>query len=119
MALYDGVDMAQVMYGQNARHVPAFLYVQNQGDGVVSFVGGSALPAGSVHPLRYGSDRIHQLIIGEVVVRPHVVVATDTLGGHGLDGLILGHHNLGQMLARGEMLIGTEGQARAAGNGWL
>lgn len=118
MALYDGVDMARVMYGQNAVHVPAFFYVQNQGDGMVSFIGGSALP-GAVHPLRYGSERAHQLVIGEVIVRPHIIVATDTLQGLGMNGMMTTHHDLTAMLAKGEMVLGTEDQARTAGAGWL
>lgn len=100
-----GVDYAKVMFGENAHHVPAFLYVQAAGDGSVSFVGGSKLPAGCVHPLHYGSERTHQLIIGEIVVRPHQVIASDAGRGDGIGSLLLGHR-LDEFIERGEYLIG-------------
>jgi hypothetical protein len=103
------MDYARVLYGQNARHVPAWLYVQDAGDGLVSFVGASRVDD-AAHPLRYGSDRTHQLIVGEVIVRPHLVVATDALKGTGLAGLMTGAHDIDAMLDEGEYVI-----ARRAG----
>lgn len=102
--LYGGIEPVRIMFGQNARHVPAWLYVQHQGDGMVSFVGASNV--GDPHPLRYGSDRTHQFIVGEVIVRPHLVVATDTLRGLGLPGLATHDHDIAAMLRDGERLIG-------------
>lgn len=81
------------------------MYVQDVGDGIVSFVGGSRVGE-AAHPLRYGSDRTHQLVVGEIVVRPHFVVATDTLRGMGLAGLATHHHDIGKMLAEGERIVG-------------
>lgn len=105
--MYDGVDMTAVMFGANARHVPAWLYVQNQGPGMVSIVGASRVAnLAAAHPLRYGSDRAHQLVIGEIVIRPHVVIATDARRGDGLAALT-GDHNLREILAQGEILFGT------------
>jgi hypothetical protein len=112
MSLYDGIDTARLMFGENARHVPAWLYVQDAGNGVVTFVGSSSVtgtphprPAAGPHPLRYGSDRTHQLVIGELIVRPHLVVATDTLKGIGLPGLATHDHDIAAMLRNGEKLI--------------
>jgi hypothetical protein len=51
--LYGDVDMTRVMFGQHAVHVPAWLIVQDQGEGLVTFVGSSRLPVTN-HPLRYG-----------------------------------------------------------------
>ncbi len=96
------------MFGVNATHVPAWMFIQEQGDGLVSFVGASRVPPGQRHPLRYGSDRTHQLVIGEIVVRPHTVHATDDCRGAGLAGLAQGEHYLRQALA-GELLIGRPG----------
>ncbi|GGM52846.1 hypothetical protein ACFFX1_55310 [Dactylosporangium sucinum] len=102
--MHGNLDMAQVMFGENARHVPAWLYVQHQGDDMVSFVGASRV-AGH-HPLRYGSDRTHQFILGEIIVRPHLIVSTDALRGYGLSGLATSDHNPSEMLAAGEILLG-------------
>jgi hypothetical protein len=94
--------------GEHARRGPAWLYVQDHGPGLVSFVGASRIPTTPPqrHPLRYGSDRPHQFVLGEVIVRPRLVVATGTLVGTGLAGLAQGDHHLGRMLADGEVLLG-------------
>lgn len=105
MNLYDGIDTARLMYGENARHVPVWMYVQDGGNGMVTFVGASNV--GEPHPLRYGSVRTHQFIVGEVIVRPHLVVATDTLRGLGLAGLAMNDHDIPAMLRNGEKLMGA------------
>lgn len=84
------VDYTAALFGQNAVHVPAWLYVQDGGAGVVSFVGASRIADIGAHPLRFGSERTHQLVIGELVVRPHCVTGTDALRGEGLGSLMLG-----------------------------
>ncbi|MFG3710964.1 hypothetical protein [Micromonospora sp. NPDC047730] len=108
----DGVDMTKVMFGENARHVGAWMYVQNQGPSVVSFVGGSMAPAAARHPLRFGSERTHQFVLGELIVRPHLVIATDALRGSGLASLATSDHDFGRMLSSGEVLLGDPGAAR-------
>ncbi|HKT05668.1 MAG TPA: hypothetical protein VJT31_39650 [Rugosimonospora sp.] len=95
----------RILLGDNARHVPAWMYVQDQGKGVVSFVGASRVPDLAAHPLRYGSRRTHQFLVGELVVRPHMLLATDALRGTGLSNLVLGH-DVAAMLRQGEAIIG-------------
>jgi hypothetical protein len=101
-AIRDGSDENSIrfLFGEHARHVPMWMYVQNQGQGMVSFVGAS-----KSDELRYGSEREHQFILGELVVRPHLVIATDTLRGMGLSGLATGNHDLRAMLADGEITV--------------
>lgn len=99
------MDYTAAIFGANARHVPAWMYVQDQGNGIVSFAGCSRADV-SAHPLRYGSGRTHQFILGEIVVRPHLVVATDALRGEGLCNL-LSNHDFDRMLRDGEALIGA------------
>jgi hypothetical protein len=113
MSLYDGVDMTRVLYGEHARHVPAWLYVQDNGPGGVTFVGASNVTgthrtdqAAGPHPLRYGSERTHHLIVGEIIVRPHLVIATDALRGMGLSALATHDHDIEAMLRDGEKLVG-------------
>lgn len=91
------------LLGENAKHVPCWMYVQDQGEGLISFVGASSVKDG-IHPLRYGSQRTHQLIVGEMVARPHFVIATDALRGSGLAGLV-GGHQIDELLAHGEYVI--------------
>jgi hypothetical protein len=91
----------RAMFGEHALHVPAWLVVQDQGNGTVALVGASKMNA--PHPLRYGSERTHQLIIGELVVRPHRVVASDALRGNGLAALVANPFPLND----GEVLVET------------
>jgi len=110
--LYGDLDVAQIMFGANARHVPAWMYVQDAGAGTVSLVGASRV-AQPAHPLRYDSGRCHQFVIAELIVRPHLVVATDALRGSGLAGLATGGHDIGAMLTNGETVIETPEGRRA------
>lgn len=93
------LDYAKIMYGDKAVHVPAWVVVQDQGNGVVSFVGASR--GDGEHPLRFGSDLTHQLVVGEIIVRPHRVTASDACRGYGLEGLARDPHPL----AEGERII--------------
>jgi hypothetical protein len=74
----------KAMFGQHARHIPMWMKVQDQGDGTVIFAGSSKKGT----PIRYGSNRTHQLILGEMIVRPHLVCASDEFKGCGVDGLL-------------------------------
>lgn len=121
--LYGGGDeVVRLFWGRDARHVPAFLYVQDQGPGTVSFAGSSMTP-GQANPLRYGAPhwrdsrddpgyRAHHLIVGELIVRPHVVIATSALAGHGLAGLLTSAPDIEDMITggRGELVAGTSAQ---------
>ncbi|MGW1007505.1 hypothetical protein [Streptomyces sp. NPDC002520] len=102
--------LAHIALDAHARHVPAWMYVQNQGDGLVSFVGASRVPAGSEpHPLRYDSSRTHQLVVGELIVRPHYAIGTDVLRGQGLGGLATQSPDLARLVGRGEVLLDPYG----------
>lgn len=92
-----------IVLGPDDARVPAWCYLQDSGEGIVSFVGASKWPV--PHPLRFGSTRTHQFFNGEMILRPEFVVATDTLKGHGLAGLATHHHDLDRMVENGEFLI--------------
>jgi hypothetical protein len=104
-----GIDFVTALFGLNARHAPAWLYVQDHGkagnEAVVSFVGASRMP--EPHPLRFGSRRPHQFLVAELVVRPHLVVATSTMRGAGIAGLLQADHDIDRMLGDGELLLGA------------
>lgn len=127
-SLYGGADMARVMYGQNARHVPAWMYVQDQGQGTVGLVGASRVPVGQMHPLAYGGGHYepgsgehywaHHFIVGEIIVRPHLVIATNALKGDGAASLYLGEHDFDRMLSDGEVVIGPDSVLRRIREQW-
>lgn len=95
------------IFGEHARHVPCWMYIQDQGKGMISFVGASRVDSdiNSLHPLRYESSRTHHFITGEIIVRPHLIVATDALIGRGLAGLATNNHDVEHMLSNGEVLL--------------
>jgi hypothetical protein len=122
--LYGG-GMARALYGPDARHVPAWLYVQDQGPGTVGLVGASMTP-GRDHPLTYGAGHYdpavkwpaaqrdgyyaHHFLVGEIIVRPRFVIATRALEGTGIAGLYTGDHDIEAMLAAGRLAAGTSAQ---------
>lgn len=99
-------EYTRALYGQNAVQVPVWMYVQNQGPDIVTIVGASRMPGTAAqHPLRFGSGRTHQLVQGEIIVRPRLVLGTDALRGMGLGGIATNGHDFGAMLADGEWVI--------------
>ncbi|MFF9076315.1 hypothetical protein ACF1A9_29085 [Streptomyces sp. NPDC014872] len=97
--------LAGLRLDPHARHVPAWMYVQRVGDGTISFVGSSRVST-PAHPLHYGSTRTHQLVVGELIVRPHFVVGTDALRGKGLGGIAAqGSHDLLRYLSCGDVIL--------------
>lgn len=107
-SFYGDTDMTRVMYGENARHVPAWAYVQRQGPSAVGLAGASRVAHGVPHPLLYGTEWQHVFIVGEVIVRPHVAVGTNALGGYGLGSFFTHDHDPDEMLSDGKIIIGTE-----------
>lgn len=107
-SLYGDIDITQVMFGQNCRRVPCWMYVQGPGH-AVSFVGGSKGGVGpdELNPLCYGSQRTHQFVIGEIIVRPRLVIGTDALRGFGLASLAMHDHGIAEMLTEGELTVGS------------
>ena len=83
--LYGDLDVAKLMFGNMAVHVPAWFVVQAgcPESMPVSFVGASRN-----HALTFGADETHILVVGELVVRPHLIVASNKFIGSGLGGLI-------------------------------
>jgi len=74
----------KAMFGEHAIHVPMWMKIQDNGEerGVI-FVGASRSVA-----MRYGSNKTHQLIIGEMIIRPHVVAESGEFTGMGATGLL-------------------------------
>lgn len=104
-----GADFGKVLFGQHAVHVPMWMWVQDagtdNGDAFVTFVGASKV-RGLAHPLRFGSQRTHQLVVGELLIRPHKAVATDEYRGHGISGLaLLGSTVLPDLMTDGDVLL--------------
>jgi len=90
--MYDGLDSTKIMFGENAIHVPLNIVIQGAGESgdrqIVSVIGQSAAQA-KVHPILFGGTMTHQLILGDCIIRPRLVIETNDFIGRGLNGLAL------------------------------
>lgn len=102
--LPDGLALTRALFGRFARHVPMWMVVQDSRE-AATFVGASSDPA-----LRYGSRRTHQLILGELIVRPHFVIESDQFRGHGLTSLLMNGANLEDWIAGGQIVCDPIGR---------
>lgn len=108
----DGLNMTQIMYGINARHVPAWMVVQNQGENL----GVTVALASKSYDLLYGTTDTHVLILGEVIVRPHIAVASNDFVGHGIQGFWTHNPSAEEWLANGKVLIHSDRGIQALKN---
>jgi hypothetical protein len=81
------MDMMKAMYGCHAVQIPAWFYVQNQGDSGSIIVGASR-----DNSIRFGSKKTHQLFLGEIIARPHIVMESNAFIGYGSEGLLTANH---------------------------
>lgn len=104
--------MTRAMYGQNAIHVPLNLIVQNMGEGKVTGV--FQTTAGL--PMMFGSIMTHQLIMGDVIIRPHLVMETNALRGAGFSALARdGFQNVEEWM-NGNVLLDPMGRLKELTN---
>lgn len=73
----------KMMFGCHALHVPMNIVVQDMGDKVSLCI---AQIAGK--RIRFGSDKTHQLILGDAVIRPHAVLESDKFIGLGMSAVV-------------------------------
>jgi hypothetical protein len=92
----------QALFGVHARRVPIQLAVQQAGEHTVSAI------LISRSDLTFGSKLTHQLILGDAIIRPHVVLESDAFKGHGLSGLAM--TPLDDWVEQGQILINPAGR---------
>lgn len=98
----------QAMFGSHARHVPVWMWVQGDSDAVI--IAGGSRGNGHAHPLRYGSDATHQFILGELIVRPHLVFETDHYRGSGVSGLLTSGTDIEEIVRHGNLIADPIGR---------
>lgn len=79
----DEVNWAKVVMGANAIKVAMNLIVQRYDEGLAAGVFQTQHGA----PLHFGSKRAHILMLGDMIYRPRLVVASDELCGSGIEHL--------------------------------
>jgi hypothetical protein len=76
----------KMLFGIHAARVPIQMSVQDMGANLVA-----AVLVSPSKDLAFGSKCCHQLVLGDAVIRPHLVLETDELKGQGLSGLATMH----------------------------
>ncbi len=79
--------MTRAMFGQHAIHIPINIIVQRTDDEKEGRIIG-VFQTSSGEPLLFGSKKTHQLIMGDCVIRPHLVAESDAFIGHGISGIM-------------------------------
>jgi len=92
----------KMMFGENAIHVPMRMVVQEQGEGIVTFVGSNRNEG-----LRFGSKMPHQFVMGDVIFRPHLVMESNHCKGMGLAGIITSSSfaDIGEWVRNGKTIL--------------
>lgn len=78
-----GVDWTRVVMGDKAFKVAMNLIVQTYPDGKAAGVFQTAHGL----PLHFGSKRSHILVLGDMIYRPRMVIASDAMRGMGISHL--------------------------------
>jgi hypothetical protein len=95
----------ETLLGDRAARVPAWYYLRNHGEGVVSFVGAAKMPD---NPLLFGTKRDLRFCNGEAIFRPAYVIGTDVFQGWTMGQLLTNSHNPEWMMneGQGEVVFG-------------
>lgn len=100
--LYEGMDMAKVMMGQNAFHIAMNLIIQTYGNDTAAGV----FQTKQGKPLYAGSERSHILMLGDMIYRPRVIVASDAFQGTGIGGLFTsGFTEMDKWIETGDLIL--------------
>lgn len=100
-----GVDMAKVMMGEDAFQVAFNLISQACDDG--EKVAGVFQTSHGL-PLLAGSQRTHILMLGDMIFRPRLIVATDAFRGAGLSHLAKEGFISAEEWAKGDVILKRE-----------
>ena len=96
----------RAMFGQNAIQVPFNCIVQaDQSNNTLVAV---IVVGGTPQSMRYTFDskKIHQLIVGDAIIRPHLVMESNHLRGMGIAGIARdGFTDVQAWMKNGKMLI--------------
>jgi hypothetical protein len=80
--LYGG-PMHKMLYGHAAVRVPAWMVVLNHREKGVAIAGAS-----TSSDMLFGGQLTHTFVVGELIVRPHLAVATNKYRGDALDSIL-------------------------------
>lgn len=98
------------LFGANAIRLPLNFIVQRVDENIVTGVFQTKLG----NAMLFGSNKPHQLILGEAVIRPHIVAHSDHLVGCGISGICKSGFTDIAAWIKGGTLIGPSPETLAA-----
>jgi hypothetical protein len=94
----------QQLFGQHAMHLPINMIAQDNGiDDALSGVFQMRHPDAS--KLIRNSEFPHVLILGDMIIRPHLIMGTHRMVGHGIGGVYTDGWNMSEWVKDGEILF--------------
>lgn len=81
-----GIDHAKLLMGKDAIHVAINMIVQPMGDDGDDSVTG-VFQTRHGRPLQFGRAESHILVLGDAIIRPRLVIASNAFRGSGLNHL--------------------------------
>jgi hypothetical protein len=61
------------------------------------------------HPARFGSGMTHQFMLGEIIIRPHLVFETNHYRGHGISALLTAGVDADELMRNGNLIVDSIG----------
>lgn len=96
----------QAMFGCHAIHSPMNFIVQAyEEDGVFLAVAQARVNKSLFKRLTFNSRRTHQMIIGDIVLRPQLVIESDHLRGCGISGILTSGLDPQEWASRGKVIF--------------
>lgn len=96
----------RAMFGIHAIHTPMNFIVQAyEEDGAIIAIAQAKVDDALFKRLTFGSRLTHQLILGDIVLRPHLVSESDHLRGSGLAGLARSGFQMDDWVEHGRVLL--------------
>jgi hypothetical protein len=91
----------QAMFGTNYIRLPLNFIVQAVDDNKIVAIA----QTGMGNAMKYNSKMIHQLVCGEAIIRPHMVMESNHLVGHGLAAIARDGFSPDEWLDKGKFII--------------
>lgn len=96
----------QAMFGKHAFRVPMNFIIQGDINNPAQISGVWQGESPEMKKMLFNSKKAHQLILGDIVIRPHLVLETDAFIGMGINGIYKdGFRDLDKWITHGATLL--------------
>jgi hypothetical protein len=99
-----GMSAARMAMGVHAVQLPINLIFQEVDDGD-KFAGVFQLNHPGVRELLQGAKNTHNLLMGDMIIRPHLIIGTEHMKGHGANGVYTSGWYMDDWVREGKVLF--------------